>query len=100
MAEVKVLKDLTLGLTESAMETVKTWRYKPATKDGKPVSVYMKPADQFLVAVGIPLLGAPEVSAVPQHVPRAMNHRKHVNLTGNSAICWERRVIRSTSRLA
>ncbi len=41
VAEVKVLKGLTLGLTESALETVKTWRYKPATLNGKPVPVYM-----------------------------------------------------------
>ncbi len=37
---VKVLKDLTLGLTESAVETVKTWKFKPATRNGEPVPVY------------------------------------------------------------
>lgn len=38
--QVKVLKDLALGLTESAVETVTTWKFKPATKDGVPVPVY------------------------------------------------------------
>ena len=36
-----VIKDLPLGLTESALETVKTWKAEPATKEGKPVAVYM-----------------------------------------------------------
>ncbi len=41
VASIDVLKPLPLGLSESAIETVKAWRYKPATLDGKPVSVYM-----------------------------------------------------------
>lgn len=41
VAEVEVLKGLPLGLTDSAIETVKGWRYKPATLDGKPVAVYL-----------------------------------------------------------
>lgn len=38
---VEVLKGLTLGLTESAAETVRTWTYKPATRNGVAVPVYM-----------------------------------------------------------
>ncbi len=41
ISEVQVLKGLPLGLTESAIETVKGWRYRPATLDGQPVSVYL-----------------------------------------------------------
>ncbi len=41
VADVQVLKGLPLGLTESAIETVKEWQYKPATLDGKPVAVYL-----------------------------------------------------------
>ena len=41
ISQVDVLKPLPLGLTESAVETVKRWRYKPATLDGKPVAVYL-----------------------------------------------------------
>lgn len=40
VTDVDVLKPLTLGLTESAVETVKQWTFKPATLNGKPVSVY------------------------------------------------------------
>ncbi len=36
-----VLKGLPLGLSESALETVKTWTFKPATKDGRPVAVFL-----------------------------------------------------------
>lgn len=41
VAAVEVLKGLTLGLTESAVDTVKTWKYQPATQDGVPVPVFM-----------------------------------------------------------
>ena len=40
VTQAKVLKDLPMGLTESALETVKTWKFKPATRNGKPVPVY------------------------------------------------------------
>ncbi len=41
VSQVQVLKGQPLGLTDSAIETVKGWRYKPATLDGKPVAVYL-----------------------------------------------------------
>jgi len=37
VSDVKVKKGLSLGLTENAVETVKTWRFEPAMKAGKPV---------------------------------------------------------------
>jgi len=37
---IKVLKGLPSGLTEAAVEAVSTWRFEPATLDGKPVAVY------------------------------------------------------------
>jgi TonB family protein len=40
VVNVKVLKGLPQGLTESAEETVKTWRFEPATRNGEPVAVY------------------------------------------------------------
>ena len=41
VTRVQVVKGLTMGLTESAIETVQQWKYKPATLDGKPVEVFM-----------------------------------------------------------
>lgn len=41
VASVRILKGLPMGLTESAVETVKTWKYEPSTRQGKPVAVRM-----------------------------------------------------------
>ena len=40
VANVKVLKGLPMGLDQSAVETVKTWKFKPASLNGEPVPVY------------------------------------------------------------
>jgi TonB family protein len=37
VTEAKVIRELGKGLDESAVQTVKTWKFKPAMKDGKPV---------------------------------------------------------------
>jgi TonB family protein len=37
---LRVLKDQPYGLTEAAVEAVKAWTFKPATLDGKPVTVW------------------------------------------------------------
>jgi TonB family protein len=36
----KILKGLPLGLDQVALAAVKTWKFKPAVKDGRPVKVY------------------------------------------------------------
>jgi TonB family protein len=36
-----VARSLRPDLDESALETVKTWRFQPAMKDGKPVAVQL-----------------------------------------------------------
>jgi len=38
--DMRVLKGLPLGLDQQAVEAVRTWRFKPATRDHKPVKVY------------------------------------------------------------
>jgi len=40
VTNVKVLKGLPMGLEEAAVEAIKTWKFKPATLNGKPVAVY------------------------------------------------------------
>lgn len=39
VSEITVLKGLSLGLTESAVEAVKRWRFEAATLQGKPIAV-------------------------------------------------------------
>lgn len=39
VADVKVDKGLGYGLDEKAVEAVRRWKFQPAMKDGKPVSV-------------------------------------------------------------
>jgi TonB family protein len=38
---IQVLRSLGLGLDESALESLRQWTFKPATKDGKPVTVML-----------------------------------------------------------
>ncbi|HEX9737565.1 MAG TPA: energy transducer TonB [Thermoanaerobaculia bacterium] len=41
VAAAEVVKGLPFGLTESALETIRTWRYQPAVKGNRPVPVYL-----------------------------------------------------------
>lgn len=39
VAGARVIKGLPMGLDRAALEAVQTWKFKPATRDGKPVQV-------------------------------------------------------------
>jgi periplasmic protein TonB len=41
VVDVRVLKDPGFGLSEAVLAAVHAWRYRPATLDGRPVSVYL-----------------------------------------------------------
>ena len=40
VTDIKVLKQLPMGLTEAAVGAMTQWKFKPATLNGKPVDVY------------------------------------------------------------
>lgn len=40
VTNINVLKGLPMGLSEAAVEAVRTWKFKPATFEGRPVKVY------------------------------------------------------------
>ncbi|HEY6352607.1 MAG TPA: energy transducer TonB [Candidatus Angelobacter sp.] len=40
--DLRVHRSLGMGLDEKAMEAVRTWRFRPATKDGNPVAVQIE----------------------------------------------------------
>ena len=46
-SEIHVSRSVGLGLDQEAIEALQTWRFKPATKDGKPVPVPMSVQVQF-----------------------------------------------------
>lgn len=61
VAEVDALKGLPHGLTESAIETVKRWKFEPARHDGKPVSVLYNITINFrLQKEKLPQAGEPD----------------------------------------
>ena len=45
--DIKVIKSLDPGLDKQAIAAVRTWKFEPATKDGKPVAVHLKTETDF-----------------------------------------------------
>jgi TonB family protein len=49
---IRVLKGIGMGLDENAIETVKTWKFEPAIKDGQPVRVEIAVEVSFHLSQG------------------------------------------------
>lgn len=47
VTDVTVLQGLPLGLTEAAVDAVQSWRYRPATLNGEPISVFFNISINF-----------------------------------------------------
>jgi len=47
--DVAVVKSLERSLDQQAIAAVKTWRFEPATKDGKPVAVHLRAEVSFRI---------------------------------------------------
>jgi TonB family protein len=45
--DVQVVRSLEPSLDQSSIDTIKTWRFEPSTKDGKPVSVQVNIETSF-----------------------------------------------------
>jgi len=48
-SNIKVVKNLGMGLTQSAVDAVKKWRFKPATRHGMPVDVINRIEVSFII---------------------------------------------------
>lgn len=47
VVEAKVMRDIGMGCGESALQAVRQWRYRPATLNGRAVSVYLTVTVRF-----------------------------------------------------
>jgi len=56
ITDARILQGLPLGLSMSALETLKTWKFEPAVFEGRPVKVYYTLTVNFRVE-GIPTYG-------------------------------------------
>jgi TonB family protein len=63
VTSARVLKGLPMGLDAKALEMVRTWRYKPATFEGKPVAVYLNLTVNFALEDGGQATRAPNRAA-------------------------------------
>ncbi len=47
--DVKIVKSLSPGLDKNSIEAVSHWKFKPGTKDGKPVAVQLEAETSFRI---------------------------------------------------
>jgi TonB family protein len=57
VTNTNILKGLPLGLDQAAVEAVRTWKFKPAMLEGRPVKVYYTLTVNFKVESGPPTYG-------------------------------------------
>lgn len=72
--QIKVVRKLGMGLDEEAVAAVKKWRFKPATKDGKPIPVMINVEVNFRTGVSqpdLPLHSPAQAKGVPPQFPGA-----------------------------
>lgn len=58
VTQPRVLKGLPMGLSEAAVEAVQSWKFKPATLDGRPVPVY------YVLTINFQVEGGPDFGPV------------------------------------
>jgi TonB family protein len=51
--DAQVKRSLALGLDDSAMETIRRWKFEPATMEGKPVPVQLQVERNFRLLTGL-----------------------------------------------
>lgn len=72
VVNARVLKGQPLGLDQAAVDAIKTWKFKPALKEGKPVKVYYVLTVNFQVD-NSPILG-PQLRRFLQANPEFAEH--------------------------
>jgi TonB family protein len=82
--DLRVARTLGLGLDEKAMEAVKTWKFEPAMKDGKPVAV------QINIEITFRLYNDLDVSPTSAQLVTGAKQQFSATVSGatNSAVNW------------
>src|SRR4029077_21197297 len=65
--DVRIVRSLGMGLDERSVETIRTWRFDPATKNGQTVAVQIKVETSFRL---YPSPGLPELDGEPFQLPQ------------------------------
>lgn len=94
VVNVRVLKGQPMGLDKAAVEAVKTWKFKPATLEGKPVKVYYVLTVNFQVD-NSPRIG-PQLQKFLQANPELAEHLKAKRYT-EAAAFLDRRATERTA---
>jgi TonB family protein len=74
VGNTRVLKGLPMGLDKAAMDAVQTWKFKPATLEGRPVKVY------YVLTVNFRVDDSPPLGpALQRFLKQAPDFEEHVN---------------------